>query len=214
MHTASRSTLLFCGITQPWTNHAAAFSPHPEYGPDHGTGCASRQVSLECATSAALLLCPCCPLSTAPGPQGLHLTRGLTIIHYHKPLSPFVAVLAPVPRNPHSGSEAPRGPYPGTGHRNRTIFSSGQAEALEKGARAGADSGSEGICVTHEEKGPEACGQRLRWGGYGWPCLGEEGVSGHRGGEGALIGRHMPCPSPCARTVNLNLCRVPASEVS
>ncbi|XP_019501639.1 PREDICTED: paired box protein Pax-4 [Hipposideros armiger] len=42
------------------------------------------------------------------------------------------AVLAPVPRNPHSGSEAPRGPYPGTGHRNRTIFSPGQAEALEK----------------------------------------------------------------------------------
>ncbi|XP_014312843.1 LOW QUALITY PROTEIN: paired box protein Pax-4 [Myotis lucifugus] len=37
------------------------------------------------------------------------------------------AVLAPVPRTPQSGSEAPRGP-----HRNRTIFSPGQAEALEK----------------------------------------------------------------------------------
>ncbi|KAK1335170.1 hypothetical protein QTO34_004752 [Cnephaeus nilssonii] len=37
------------------------------------------------------------------------------------------AVLAPVPHTPHSGSEAPRGP-----HRNRTIFSPGQAEALEK----------------------------------------------------------------------------------
>ncbi|XP_024410835.2 paired box protein Pax-4 [Desmodus rotundus] len=42
------------------------------------------------------------------------------------------AVLAPVPLTPHSGSEAPRGPHPGTGHRNRTIFSPGQAEALEK----------------------------------------------------------------------------------
>ncbi|XP_039716718.1 paired box protein Pax-4 [Pteropus medius] len=41
-------------------------------------------------------------------------------------------ILAPVPRNPHSGFEAPRGPHPGTGHRNRTIFSPGQAEALEK----------------------------------------------------------------------------------
>uniref|UniRef100_A0A452THU2 Paired box 4 n=1 Tax=Ursus maritimus TaxID=29073 RepID=A0A452THU2_URSMA len=48
------------------------------------------------------------------------------------------AVLAPVPHTPHSGSEAPRGPHPGTGHRNRTIFSPGQAEALEKGAWAGA----------------------------------------------------------------------------
>ncbi|XP_014639406.1 PREDICTED: paired box protein Pax-4 [Ceratotherium simum simum] len=42
------------------------------------------------------------------------------------------AVLAPVPRTPCGGSEAPRGPHPGTGHRNRTIFSPGQAEALEK----------------------------------------------------------------------------------
>ncbi|XP_006896156.1 PREDICTED: LOW QUALITY PROTEIN: paired box protein Pax-4 [Elephantulus edwardii] len=41
-------------------------------------------------------------------------------------------VLAPVPPAPHSGSKAPRGPHPGTGHRNRTIFSPGQAEALEK----------------------------------------------------------------------------------
>uniref|UniRef100_A0A8D1GTF2 Paired box protein Pax-4 n=2 Tax=Sus scrofa TaxID=9823 RepID=A0A8D1GTF2_PIG len=42
------------------------------------------------------------------------------------------AVLAPVPPTLHSGSEAPRGPHPGTSHRNRTIFSPGQAEALEK----------------------------------------------------------------------------------
>uniref|UniRef100_A0A8C3VWG0 Paired box protein Pax-4 n=1 Tax=Catagonus wagneri TaxID=51154 RepID=A0A8C3VWG0_9CETA len=42
------------------------------------------------------------------------------------------AVLAPVPPAPHGGSEAPRGPHPGTSHRNRTIFSPGQAEALEK----------------------------------------------------------------------------------
>ncbi|XP_047550334.1 LOW QUALITY PROTEIN: paired box protein Pax-4 [Lutra lutra] len=42
------------------------------------------------------------------------------------------AVLAPTPHTPHGGSEAPRGPHPGTSHRNRTIFSPGQAEALEK----------------------------------------------------------------------------------
>ncbi|XP_008055218.1 paired box protein Pax-4 [Carlito syrichta] len=42
------------------------------------------------------------------------------------------AVLAPVRPVPYRGSEAPRGPHPGTGHRNRTIFSPGQAEALEK----------------------------------------------------------------------------------
>uniref|UniRef100_A0A2K6FPB1 Paired box protein Pax-4 n=1 Tax=Propithecus coquereli TaxID=379532 RepID=A0A2K6FPB1_PROCO len=42
------------------------------------------------------------------------------------------AVLAPAPPTPQSGFEAPRGPHPGTGHRNRTIFSPGQAEALEK----------------------------------------------------------------------------------
>ncbi|XP_007526378.1 paired box protein Pax-4 [Erinaceus europaeus] len=41
------------------------------------------------------------------------------------------AILAPVPHPPH-GPEAPRGPHPGTSHRNRTIFSPGQAEALEK----------------------------------------------------------------------------------
>ncbi|XP_008256621.3 paired box protein Pax-4 [Oryctolagus cuniculus] len=42
------------------------------------------------------------------------------------------AVLAPAPPIPHRGSEVPPGPHPGTGHRNRTIFSPGQAEALEK----------------------------------------------------------------------------------
>ncbi|XP_058152532.1 paired box protein Pax-4 [Dasypus novemcinctus] len=41
------------------------------------------------------------------------------------------AALAPIP-TPHSGSATPRGPHPGTGHRNRTIFSSSQAQALEK----------------------------------------------------------------------------------
>ncbi|XP_075413502.1 LOW QUALITY PROTEIN: paired box protein Pax-4 [Tenrec ecaudatus] len=41
-------------------------------------------------------------------------------------------VLAPAPPTPHCGFETPRGPHPGTGHRNRTIFSPGQAEALEK----------------------------------------------------------------------------------
>uniref|UniRef100_O43316-2 Isoform 2 of Paired box protein Pax-4 n=1 Tax=Homo sapiens TaxID=9606 RepID=O43316-2 len=42
------------------------------------------------------------------------------------------AVLAPAVLTPHSGSETPRGTHPGTGHRNRTIFSPSQAEALEK----------------------------------------------------------------------------------
>ncbi|XP_077626868.1 paired box protein Pax-4 [Crocuta crocuta] len=41
-------------------------------------------------------------------------------------------VVTPIPHTPHSGCEVPRGPHPGTGHRNRTIFSPGQAEALEK----------------------------------------------------------------------------------
>ncbi|XP_069853471.1 paired box protein Pax-4 [Dipodomys merriami] len=41
------------------------------------------------------------------------------------------AVLAPALPILHSG-DAPRGPHPGTSHRNRTIFSPGQAEALEK----------------------------------------------------------------------------------
>ncbi|XP_006878245.1 PREDICTED: LOW QUALITY PROTEIN: paired box 4 [Chrysochloris asiatica] len=41
-------------------------------------------------------------------------------------------VLAPAPPTSHSASELSRGPHPGTGHRNRTIFSPGQAEALEQ----------------------------------------------------------------------------------
>ncbi|XP_038176458.1 paired box protein Pax-4 isoform X2 [Arvicola amphibius] len=41
-------------------------------------------------------------------------------------------VLAPTLPSSHSRCEAPRGPHPGTSHRNRTIFSPGQAEALEK----------------------------------------------------------------------------------
>ncbi|XP_048193660.1 paired box protein Pax-4 [Perognathus longimembris pacificus] len=47
------------------------------------------------------------------------------------------AVLAPALPILHSGSDAPRGPHPGTGHRNRTIFSPGQAEALEKAFQRG-----------------------------------------------------------------------------
>uniref|UniRef100_H0V7C7 Paired box protein Pax-4 n=1 Tax=Cavia porcellus TaxID=10141 RepID=H0V7C7_CAVPO len=42
------------------------------------------------------------------------------------------AILAPALPSPYSASELPRGPHPGTSHRNRTIFSPGQAEALEK----------------------------------------------------------------------------------
>ncbi|XP_028618475.1 paired box protein Pax-4 isoform X2 [Grammomys surdaster] len=42
------------------------------------------------------------------------------------------AVLAPALPSPHSNCEAPQGPHLGTSHRNRTIFSPGQAEALEK----------------------------------------------------------------------------------
>ncbi|XP_008844617.1 paired box protein Pax-4 [Nannospalax galili] len=41
-------------------------------------------------------------------------------------------VLVPAVPSQHSGSEAPRGSHPGTNHRNRTIFSPGQAKALEK----------------------------------------------------------------------------------
>ncbi|XP_054979724.1 paired box protein Pax-4 [Sorex araneus] len=47
------------------------------------------------------------------------------------PLRP-AAVIAPVSSTVHDGSEVARGPHPGTGHRNRTVFSPGQAEALEK----------------------------------------------------------------------------------
>ncbi|KAK2096559.1 Paired box protein Pax-4 [Saguinus oedipus] len=52
---------------------------------------------------------------------------------------PWAQLRSPAPAvpTPHSGSETPRGPYPGTSHRNRTIFSPGQAEALEKGAGLG-----------------------------------------------------------------------------
>ncbi|VTJ70246.1 Hypothetical predicted protein [Marmota monax] len=42
------------------------------------------------------------------------------------------AVLAPALSIPHHGSEHPQGPTSGATHRNRTIFSPGQAEALEK----------------------------------------------------------------------------------
>ncbi|MBZ3879984.1 Paired box protein Pax-4 [Sciurus carolinensis] len=51
-------------------------------------------------------------------------------LHWSQLRSP--AVLAPTLSIPHSGSEDPQGPTPGTSHRNRTIFSPGQAEALEK----------------------------------------------------------------------------------
>nr|AAF14073.1 paired-homeodomain transcription factor PAX4 [Mus musculus] len=51
-------------------------------------------------------------------------------LHWTQLRSP--AVLAPVLPSPHSNCGAPRGPHPGTSHRNRTIFSPGQAEALEK----------------------------------------------------------------------------------
>ncbi|XP_031236650.1 paired box protein Pax-4 isoform X2 [Mastomys coucha] len=51
-------------------------------------------------------------------------------LHWTQLRSP--AVLAPVLHRPQSNCEAPRGPHPGTSHRNRTIFSPGQAEALEK----------------------------------------------------------------------------------
>ncbi|GAB5568752.1 paired box protein Pax-4 [Prionailurus iriomotensis] len=69
--------------------------------------------------------------SPAPGPWEPHLMRR-NITNRYKPLSPFTDVLTPVPHTPRSGCEVPRGPHPGTGHRNRTIFSPGQAEALEK----------------------------------------------------------------------------------
>uniref|UniRef100_A0A8C5NWE2 Paired box protein Pax-4 n=1 Tax=Jaculus jaculus TaxID=51337 RepID=A0A8C5NWE2_JACJA len=51
-------------------------------------------------------------------------------LHWTQLRSP--AVLAPALPIPCSGSEAPRGPHPRTSHRNRTIFSPVQAEALEQ----------------------------------------------------------------------------------
>jgi paired box protein 4 len=89
--------------------------------------------------------------------QGPHLTIGVTITNHHKTLSSFAAVLAPALPIPHSGLEAPRGPHPGNGHRNRTIFSPGQAEALEKGAGLG--SGGAGVLGGSSS---EAFAQRLR----------------------------------------------------
>ncbi|KAM9651479.1 LOW QUALITY PROTEIN: paired box protein Pax-4 [Trichechus inunguis] len=59
--------------------------------------------------------------------RALQEDQGLPWTQHRQPV-----VLAPAPPTLHSGSEAPRGPHPGTGHRNRTIFSPGQAEALEK----------------------------------------------------------------------------------
>ncbi|KAM5187287.1 paired box protein Pax-4 [Callospermophilus lateralis] len=50
----------------------------------------------------------------------------------HWPQLRSSAVLAPALSIPHHGSEHPQGPTSGTTHRNRTIFSPGQAEALEK----------------------------------------------------------------------------------
>ncbi|KAM5255747.1 paired box protein Pax-4 [Ctenodactylus gundi] len=51
-------------------------------------------------------------------------------LHWAQLRSP--ALLAPAHPIPYSGSEVPRGPHPGISHRNRTVFSPGQAEALEK----------------------------------------------------------------------------------
>lgn len=73
-------------------------------------------------------------IATLPQPQS---PRGVTVANPLQQPSPFAAGLGPIPRTLPSDSEAPRGPHPGTGHRNRTIFSPGQAEALEKGAGAG-----------------------------------------------------------------------------
>lgn len=73
-------------------------------------------------------------IATLPRP---HSPGGIAVANLLQLLSPFAAGLGPIPRTPPCDSEAPRGPHPGTGHRNRTIFSPGQAEALEKGAGAG-----------------------------------------------------------------------------
>lgn len=135
-----------CGIRQAWPI-LAAVSPHmlsmlPPWLrtlPPSAPAATPEELWMPQRCGSALTLH--CALPTAPGTWGLHPTRGITVTDQHQPLSPFAAVLAPVPPTPPSGSEAPRGPHPGTGHRNRTIFSPGQAEALEKGARAGADGG-------------------------------------------------------------------------
>uniref|UniRef100_A0A2K6T2Z3 Paired box 4 n=1 Tax=Saimiri boliviensis boliviensis TaxID=39432 RepID=A0A2K6T2Z3_SAIBB len=59
--------------------------------------------------------------------RALQENQGLPWAQFRSPV-----VSAPALPTPHSGSETPRGPHPGTSHRNRTIFSPGQAEALEK----------------------------------------------------------------------------------
>lgn len=140
-----------CGIMQTWANFAAAFpgtlSMHHTMAcsmPPTKCLCSDLQITVnapqpQCSSALISMLSPVRSprASGTPSDQRNHCHKP------YKPLSPFSAVLAPVPLTPHSGSEAPRGPHPGTGHRNRTIFSPGQAEALEKGAIAGADSGAE-----------------------------------------------------------------------
>lgn len=138
-----------------------------------------------------------CALPTAPGTWGLHSTRGITITDPHQPLSPFAAILAPVPPTPPSGSEAPRGPHPGTGHRNRTIFSPGQAEALEKGARAGADGGPR----RQRPRGLRAEAESWRL----WMPL-RRGVGQFRAGTGGEWGL-APLPAPL-------LCEPPSLQSS
>lgn len=170
-----RAPFTFCGIMQTWTN-LAAVSPNTKQALDHGTGCTPHSVALKLtsrsckySTSMVLLFYSCQPLSIALGAWEPHHRRRITITNHHKPLSPFTAVLAPTPHTPHGGSEAPRGPHPGTGHRNRTIFSPGQAEALEKGARVGADGGLEGAWCDPWKQCPWGLWVRLwmalAWGG-------------------------------------------------
>lgn len=118
--------------------------------------CSGLQVAVNAHPQHSSALIPMLSPFTAPGTRGPHLTRGISITNHHKPLALRVAALPLVPGTPYSGSEMPRGPHPGTGHRNRTVFSPEQAEALEKGSRAGVGS------VALGGNRPKACRQRLR----------------------------------------------------
>lgn len=126
----SQRTLMFYVNMPEWANPTPAF---PE-----GT----KQVQVKhCATQCPCSDCPTAPLCSYTFAISDYCPRDSepppNQRNNRKTLSSFAADLAPVPPSLHSGSENPQGPRPGTGHRNRTIFSPGQAEALEKGAEWG-----------------------------------------------------------------------------
>lgn len=150
--------------------------------------------------------------SLSPRNSGISYARGITIENFLKTLSFFAAILAPALPSPYSASELPRGPHPGTSHRNRTIFSPGQAEALEKGVALGWVVGQS--LVRQGGSSPEAMGK----GREVWALVGfwkERSVGGDRWRVGSDRERELcpfTCLCPCC--VSLHLYRVPAWTVS